>query len=112
MRQVKYRALDGVPVEKEDPEFAKAFDAAMKEGKELVNDVAISQLLNAIKEGNIGAVKFWLQNCHADFKNKIQLEGKIDTVIELSPEQKDLIRKALNLASFIQPNINKKHDSK
>lgn len=96
---------------KEDPEFTKAFNSAMREGKELVNDVAISQLLNSIKAGNLGAVKFWLQNCHIDFANKIQLDGKIDIAKGFSPEQKDLIRKAMKLASFIQPNLNE-HDKK
>lgn len=93
---------------KEDADFAKAFDQAMNEGRDLVNDVAISQLLNAIKNGNLGAVKFWLQNYHLDFKTKIEIEGRINTIQEMTPKQKELVKKALVLANLT---INKKGEN-
>ena len=61
---------------KEDPEFAKAFNSAMKEGKELVNDVAISQLLNSIKAGNLGAVKFCCRTATLISQTKFNWMGK------------------------------------
>jgi hypothetical protein len=56
---------------KEDPEFAKKADEAIAEGTKLVNDAAETQILSAIKNGNLTAAIFWLKNKHPDYKDKI-----------------------------------------
>lgn len=83
-----------------DPVFAKESDEALSAGKELVSDMAISQLISAIKDKNLGAIKFWLSNHHADYKTKIEIGGKIEMIQELTPEQKALVDEALALAGL------------
>ncbi len=85
---------------KEDESFAKAMDEALAEGEELVNDMSESQLLTMIKEKNWSAISFWLRHRNPKFKEKIQVEGTINTIQELNPEQKELVKKALELADF------------
>ena len=46
---------------KDDKEFAEAADQSLAEGSGLVNDMAESQLMTAIKNGNLTAVIFWLK---------------------------------------------------
>lgn len=84
----------------EDPEFAKAFDEAVNEGRCLVNDVAISQLLNAIKNGNLTAIMFWLKHFDQNFKTRVEIEGALKTVQELSPQQEELMKKAFMLTGL------------
>ncbi len=55
----------------EDVEFRKAADQALTEGEALVNDISESQLLTAIKNGNLTAIIFWLKNKHSDYKQKV-----------------------------------------
>lgn len=45
----------------DDPEFAKAINQALREGKQFINEMAESQLLSAIKERNLTAIIFWLK---------------------------------------------------
>jgi len=90
---------------KEDPEFAKAFDEALDEGRDLVNDVAISQLLNAIKNGNLSAITYWLNHNHKNYGNKLEISGRLKTDNgQLTPEQAASIKQALELASLLGNN--------
>lgn len=97
----------------EDSEFAKSFDEALTEGRYLINDVAISQLLNAIKNGNMSAVTFWLKNFDENFKNKLEISGGLRRVREeLTEEEATMIAEALKFAGY-QDNqlINETYDS-
>jgi len=85
---------------KEDASFAKEMDEALKEGEELVNDMGESQLLTLIKEKNWSAISFWLRHRNPKYKDKIQIEGTVNTIQELSPEQKELVKKALIMANL------------
>lgn len=85
---------------KEDPEFAKAVDEASLEGRLLVNDLAESQLISAVKDRNMTAILAWLKHNHPNYKTRIEIEGAVNTIHELSPDQKELVRKALELASL------------
>ena len=90
---------------REDKEFAKAFDEALVEGVSYVNDMSESQLLQLIKEKNFSAVRFWLNKRHPAYREKIEVVNRHE-VKELSEEQKETIRLALQLT-----NPNKiKHD--
>jgi hypothetical protein len=84
----------------EDKEFSEKADSAMSEGNELVSDIAISQLISAIKDKNMHAIRYWLSNHHPDYKTKLEIAGSIQVEQELSPEQKALVEKALSLAGL------------
>lgn len=93
----------------EDEEFKKQTEAAIQDGVLLINDLAESQLLAAIKEQNLTAIIFWLKNHHGDYADKIQVNtdrGLIDT--NLTPEEEKLVKKALKMAGIINSPL--KHD--
>ena len=86
---------------KEDEEFAKAAEDALTEGTHLVNDMAESQLLGAIRDGNLGAVMYWLKHRNANYNTKLEVTAKIKTEQEaLTPEQRALIEKAIELSAL------------
>ena len=82
-----------------DKEFAAKVEAALHEGNSLISDIAIAQLISAIKEKNLGAIKFWLQNHHPDYANEVHITAQIQQETVLSPEQEALVRRALELVS-------------
>jgi len=81
----------------EDAAFAKQADEATLEGHLLVNDLAESQLIGAVKDRNLQAIMYWLKNHHKDYRNRLEIEGTLNTITELSDEQKELVKKALEL---------------
>ena len=93
-----------------DAEFAEKAQAALTEGNSLVSDIAISQLISAIKDKNLGAIKFWLQNHHVDYANKLQLSGVIEHEFTLSPEQEAFVRRGLELVALPTPPEPARHD--
>lgn len=50
--------------------FKQEVDKAKKEGFEVVNDLTESQLIKAIKEGNITAIFYRLNHCHPNYSDK------------------------------------------
>lgn len=85
---------------REDSEFARYCDDALRESVGLMNDMAESQLLSAIKEKNMTAIIFWLKHRHKGYSTKIELSGDItQRNITLTEEQKNLIKTALQVAS-------------
>lgn len=92
---------------KEDPEFADAADEAMCTGKSLISDLAESQLIKAIRDGNMTAIIYWLKNQHPDYRTRVELSGKLETIgKKLTPEQEENIEKALQFASLDQGELN------
>ena len=89
---------------KADPSFAMRVDESLVSGKALVNDMAESQLISAIKDKNLTAIIFWLKNHHRDYKNKLDISGQITAKGELSVEQKEIVMKALSMALIPQTN--------
>jgi hypothetical protein len=81
----------------EDAAFAKQADEATLEGHLLVNDLAESQLIGAVRDRNLQAIMYWLKHHHKDYRNRLEIEGTVNTIQELSPEQKELVRQALEL---------------
>jgi hypothetical protein len=55
---------------KEDDDFAHKVVLAIGSGKEFVNDLAHNQLIRNIQNGDMGAIKFQLGNCHEDYHPK------------------------------------------
>lgn len=47
---------------KEDPEFRKEVEEALERGVDSVNDLAESKLIAHINNGNMRAIKYWLDN--------------------------------------------------
>lgn len=84
---------------REDPDYARAVDAAICEGREFISDAAESRLIQAIKNDQLPAITYWLRHNHDLYKNRVEIGGKIDVVRELSPEQEELVVKALKLAT-------------
>jgi ACT domain-containing protein len=82
-----------------DKEFKNQASIALQEGTLLINDLAESQLLAAIKDQNLTAIIFWLKNHHADYTEKIQVSTKDKEIDEkLTPQEERLIKQALILA--------------
>lgn len=87
-----------------DPEFAKACDQALFDGSLLVNDLAENQLISAIKDKNLGAIRFWLVNHHPAYANKVEITASNKhQEVALTEEQKELLNKALEMATLIPP---------
>ena len=96
-----------------DKTFAKEADKAIKEGTEIVNDMAVSQLISAIKDRNMGAIRFWLQNNDPRYAQKLKISGRVQREeVELTPKQKETVRKALRLAKITNPNKPTKYEQR
>ena len=92
----------------EDEEFKKATEMSIQDGVLLINDLAESQLLAAIKDQNMTAIIFWLKNHHSDYADKIQVStGQKPVDSNLTPEEERLMKKALQMAGVI--NLSVKH---
>ena len=88
---------------KEDDDFKKEADDALKEGKSLVNDMAESQLLSAIRDGHMTGIIFWLKHHHNDYANRVEVTAKLAEQDPLNPEQEATIREAIRLAALPLP---------
>ncbi len=86
---------------KEDEPFAEACDETIEVSIGRINDLAESQLINAIKNQNMSAITFWLKHHHHRYRNRLEVDARIETVQqELTPEQIELVSKALQLAGI------------
>ena len=75
--------------------FAEKADEALLNGKLLINDMAESQLLAAIKNQNMTAIIYWLKHNHVGYKTQVELSGNLNTIRKLSKEEELMIEKAL-----------------
>ncbi len=92
--------------QKEDADFAKEADEAIKEGPAFVSDIAEGQLLSAIKDKNMTAIIFWLKNRHAAYMTRVEVNASIKQIAEkLTPEQESIVREALRLAALSDSGI-------
>ncbi|OFX81532.1 MAG: hypothetical protein A2X20_06190 [Bacteroidetes bacterium GWE2_40_15] len=94
----------------EDVDFAKKADEAILTGRLLINDLAESQLIHAVKDRNMNAIMYWLRHHHEDYRNRLELETKVNTIFELSPEQKTLVEQALKLADLTLDSYGKSNE--
>jgi hypothetical protein len=86
-------------------EFKTKAEESLKEGVSFVNDMSETQLLNLIKSQDFKAISFWLKHRNDNYKQKIEVITKED-IQELSPEQKKIVKEALELASITVSPIN------
>ncbi len=77
-----------------DKAFAKASREALSKWVAMMNDLAESQLLKAIKDGNMTAIAFWLRSRHTSYGNKLEIVDTQDKE-ELTKEQKAVVRRVL-----------------
>jgi hypothetical protein len=82
----------------DDPAFAAAVDEALAAGKGLVNDVAESSLIGAVKDRSLPATFYWLRHHHPDYADKLEIKHALQDE-NLTPEQEALVREAMRLAS-------------
>ena len=66
---------------KESNNFSTQTDEAIIAGRLLINDMAESQLIKAIKDENFSAITFWLKNHHKAYTNKIDMKAEINAQI-------------------------------
>lgn len=90
---------------KNDLNFADDAELALQDGSQLVNDMAESQLITSIKNGNMTGIIFWLKNHHKQYSPKLEVTTK-DGDAPLTDEQKELIRKSLSMAFNLTVNEN------
>lgn len=95
---------------KEDEKFSKDMDQAIIDGEALVNDLSETQLLTLIKEKSWPALSFWLRHRNPRFKDKIEVTTKIVDE-KLTPEQEEVVRKALELGSIIKKEDNQNQEN-
>ncbi len=82
---------------KDDPEFADNADIAIDEGLNLINDMAESQLISAIKDRNLTGIIFWLKNHHKNYSPKLEVTTK-NGDIPITDEQREIIKQSLDMA--------------
>jgi len=88
---------------KENGEFKKATDEAISEGEMMITDMSESQLISLIRDKNFAAIQLWLRHHHPKYINKVEVTGNLNVREEpLTPEQEELVEKALKLAGLIE----------
>jgi hypothetical protein len=86
---------------KDDKEFAEHVEKSLAEGNELINDLAESQLMSAIREKNMTGIIFWLKHHHPAYTTRVEVTAKVKHENpELTEEQKLLIDQALVLSGL------------
>lgn len=97
-----------------DPHFAKEMDEAIAEGEEYVSDLSESQLMSLIKDKSYSAISFWLRHRSPKYREKIEVTANIKSQDELTPEQEEVVRRALQLATLVPSeeiiNINNEYE--
>ncbi|MDD5527550.1 MAG: hypothetical protein PHO56_01060 [Patescibacteria group bacterium] len=84
-----------------DSEFTKATDEAIFEGGLLINDMAESQLISAIRDKNFSAIVYWLKHHHPTYANRLEITAQLKQSEELTPEQATIVREALRRSSLL-----------
>ena len=86
---------------KTSKKFSREMDAAIDEGREFINGLAESQVINLIRQGKLEAARLWLKHNSPRYTNRLELSGTVNTKDEpLTDTQKKLVRQALKLSSL------------
>jgi len=82
-----------------DRKFSALAEEAIFEGVRLINDMAESQLLSAIRDGNMTAIIYWLNHRHEAYETRVEIrQAGIQADEIITRKQKEVIRKALEAA--------------
>ena len=95
---------------KEDDDFSQAVEESIASGSALISDMAESQLIKSIQNGNMTGIIFWLKSRHPSYTNKLEVTAKTKEDEALTPEQQMVVEKALELASLTKNN-NQQYES-
>lgn len=87
-RSTYYRWLE------QDKKFARSAKQALSKGVLIMNDLAESQLLKSVRDGNMTAIIFWLKSRHLSYWNRLEIVENNDKE-ELTKAQKEVIRRVL-----------------
>ena len=87
---------------KDDEQFCKDADEAISAGEQLVNDLSESQLISLIKDKNFSAIHLWLRQHHPKYGNRLEVTARIKSDDAMTPEQEEIVRKALGLTTGAQ----------
>lgn len=85
---------------KTDEVFLKASNEAIATGKLTLNDIAKSQLVKLIKEGDYRSISFWLKHNDDDFNSKLTLKIE-DEIREYDPKELMLMETAMKNAGLV-----------
>lgn len=85
---------------KDSKKFKAEVDKATEQGRLLINDMAETQIISAIKDRNITGLIYWLNHNHPLYKTRIEIEAnhKINEG-KISKEQEKIIKQAIRLIS-------------
>ena len=88
---------------RENKKFAREADTAIAEGEAFITDMSESQLIGLIRDKNFPAIQLWLRHHHPKYTNKVEVTGNLNMKEEpLTPEQEELVEKALGLAGLLE----------
>ncbi|MDP2631130.1 MAG: hypothetical protein Q8P56_07045 [Candidatus Uhrbacteria bacterium] len=86
---------------KSNHRFAQDVENALREGRDLVSDIAETKMFSLIGEGKTEMIKYFLTHNNPRYSNKLELSGTVGARdIPLTKEQKNIIKKALRLSSL------------
>lgn len=86
---------------KDDEDFALSSDEAIEQSTAMVNDMAESQLISAIKEKNMTAIIFWLKHHHRAYRTRLEIDARIKNERqELTAEEAEMVAAALRLSGL------------
>lgn len=86
---------------KEDKDFCEQAEKSLSEGSSLINDLAESQLISAIRDRDMTGIIFWLKHRHPAYTTRVEVTANVKQENpELTEEQKEKINQALALAGL------------
>ena len=81
--------------------FAEEVEAAFNEGREFINDLAESQVISLIRQGEIAAMRLWLQYNSHRYANKVEHSGTVEIKeVPMTKEEKKIRMQALRHSSL------------
>lgn len=83
-----------------DKAFYQASEDAIRTGKININDVAKSQLINHIKNGDYRSISFWLKHNDTDFNPKMTVQIKDEDLVYDEHQLRELAT-AMKNAGFV-----------
>jgi hypothetical protein len=96
---------------RKDVAFADACTEAIEESTGLINDMAESQLISAIKDKNMTAIMFWLKANHRNYITRLKIDARLQREPEeLTPEQAAIVEQALKHAGLLLPTNEEQND--
>lgn len=90
---------------KDDDDFHVQSQQAIIEGNSLVSDMAESHMISMIRNGNLGAITFWLKHRHRAYGTRVDLNASVRVDRPLTQEEEEAIGRALTLGNVISSEI-------